>query len=69
MLGYSILVTSTEIILKLCIWIAVQVRKTANLRKCLKAAHRFGLIYSVQGIKYPSQCVVEHAKKNTMGKL
>lgn len=69
MLGYSILVTSTEIILKLCIWIAVQVRKIANLRKCLKAAHRFGLIYSVQGIIYPNQCIVEHANKNAMGEL
>jgi len=47
MLGYSILATSTEIILKLCAWVAVQARKTAKLRKYLKAARRFGLIYSM----------------------
>lgn len=56
-------------ILKLCIWIAVQVRKTANLGKCLKAVRKLGLIYSVQRIKYPNQCVVEHVNKKTTGKL
>lgn len=69
MLGYSILVTNTERILKLCNWIAVQIRKTTNLRKCLKAVCRLGLIYSVQTIKDPNQRVVEHTNKNTTGKL